>query len=143
MEKLPKHTTDEIREILEGCKSGELNHNQQNFHCGTKHCIAGWKEVFDFAKYKKDPAIKIADEGLLRDLGLSEFTSNEEDCGDFYWGYAESAWDITSAEADILFSPSSDFDLQFALLERLESGERVIDKFDFLARVAPHLVGKI
>ena len=35
----------EVYEIIQGIKSGKLNHEQSSFHCGTAHCLAGWMEV--------------------------------------------------------------------------------------------------
>lgn len=48
---LPKEITDEIRYILEGIKSGRLEHVQSDFHCGTAHCVAGWYVTLNAQKF--------------------------------------------------------------------------------------------
>ena len=34
-----------LREVVEGILDGSLDHNQEYYHCGTAHCVAGWFEV--------------------------------------------------------------------------------------------------
>lgn len=125
---LPKEITDEIRFILEGCRDGRLEHRQTYEHCGTAHCIAGWKQAMDFAK-----ACKVAD---ITQVTWDEYTEEPEQHTDCFhrwtsdkpasaWLYAEKAWGLFAGEAEALFDGGATFDEQFALLEDLEAGKRV------------------
>lgn len=126
MKPLPKNVTGEIRSILEGCRDGRLKHNQRVFHCGTAHCIAGWKQALDFAKacnVKNIARVKFAYE---TDTPVGKYAACFEK-----WStvgastYAQEQWGLTYTEARILFNGLASFPGQFALLEQLERGERV------------------
>lgn len=125
---LPKTITDEIRLILEGCRDGRLDHKQSNYHCGTSHCIAGWKIVMDYIKKTKDDAIVTADFSSA-DFSYNDFYGNvlgeEIKADEDEWVYARKQWRLTESEAVILFRAHATFPEQFALLEKLERGLRV------------------
>lgn len=129
MDSLSKTITNELREILEGCQSGKLQHYQQNFHCGTKHCIAGWWFLFDYAKLKNDDSVFTAhlssvDAGeLVRDISEEFYTLD----------YIVKTKGLTTLEASLLFEAHSAFDLQFAVLEALEAGQRLEDDAFFVS----------
>jgi len=122
LQPLAKEITDEIRLILEGCRDGRLKHDQTSFHCGTKHCIAGWKEMLDYRKAANRPTAQIAgkkfSEWMNRNPGSLTIPRW------LAWGYAQRTWDLTNTEANILFDSDATFDDQFALLEKLERGKR-------------------
>lgn len=125
---LPKKITNEIRKILEGCKSGELLHDQNSFYnCGTARCVAGWKAVQDFAK-QTGKQVRVIGYGNTAPYRLSKFL--EQGCLKRVerwgaWGYAQSKWRLSQGEAMTLFKASARFKDQFALLEKLERGERI------------------
>ena len=127
MKKLPKKITNEIRKILEGCRDGELKHKQSEYHCGTAHCIAGWKAAFDYAKVNKDKSILTAnfDREVERYDEIGRFM-NAKHSTYFEDIYAQKQWRLTDTEANALFEMRATFDEQFALLEKLENGLRVI-----------------
>ncbi len=117
----------EIRDILEGVKSGQLLHKQKEYHtitpCGTAHCIAGWKTHND--------AIKA---GLHLDYEYDEEdrTSFSQQLDEFLeqrngsvWSHAQQAWGLRWIESDILFDSDSTLDQQFEMLELLEAGYTV------------------
>lgn len=116
---LPKKITKEIRLILEGCQSGYLNHVQTMFHCGTSHCIAGWKEVLDIGKLT----------GLtlpsLRGKKLDEIPLQSDLTGGLTQNYTTKQWRLTPLEADLLFFAHARFPEQFTVLEVLEAGLRI------------------
>jgi len=107
---LPKDVTDEIREILEGCRDGRLEHEQRYSHCGTAHCVAGWKQVRD----------------CLRDTGKEEHDEGELfDYGGMAWDYAQQQWGLSDPESAELFRMSAQLPDQFEVLRKLESGLRL------------------
>lgn len=133
---LSKKITNEIRWILEGCRDGKLKHNQEAFHCGTAHCIAGWKVTLDASKMI-DGALLTADFGedegalpkMVNGWDLTKFRRKNaryiwnDDFDD--WAYAQSKWRLIGEEASGLFDWRRTFEQQFALLEKLENGERI------------------
>jgi hypothetical protein len=126
MKPLSKDITNEIREILEGCRDGRLKHDQDVFSCNSARCIAGWKIAFDIAKSRGKG---IATAKRLRDRTITDFASarSDDECLP-EWYYAKEAWGLVAQEASGLFDTDSTLDQQFALLEKLEAGERLEDK---------------
>lgn len=192
--------TDEIGTILSSCQSGVLKHEQGTWHCGTSHCIAGWKQTLDIADklkgtdyekvfihenpdgsvdyglcdYEDDPKRGAVPRGLLsslysdldqlmidgkayvseyayrtygekisqqeeklRKLGyipdeleeekevpLHAVPAYEMDAGH----YAAIKWGLTRLEAGLIFGGEASYELQHAVLERLEQGYRFIDE---------------
>jgi hypothetical protein len=126
MKRLPKKITNEIREILEGCRDGKLKHDQTSYHCGTSHCIAGWKAVRDFAKAKNDQSL-LECNFEAKDEYLDELESFLEEIAatNDEWLYAKKQWQLTANESIVFFDYKKTYREQFALLETLERGERV------------------
>lgn len=116
---LPKKVTDEIRHILEGIKSGRLEHVQGEFHCGSAHCVAGWYVVLNAQKLG---LVYIPEDETF------EPSDPEADTDPDCWDIARENWGLTPAESAILFLWNAALDIQFALLEYLESGQRVWTK---------------
>jgi hypothetical protein len=124
LEPLPKSITDEIRFILEGCRDGRLKHKQDNYHCGTKHCVAGWKEIMDFVSETNGNNLNVtARSKRFNDWQRRAYESLNLADADT-WNYAERAWGLTDNESFLLFDMDATLDDQFSLLERLEAGER-------------------
>jgi len=110
--RLPKAVTDEIRFILEGCRDGKLERTQVVFHCGTAHCVAGWKQVLDFQKINK------LEEPSHQRVDLERLSPDT-------WAYAAGEWGLTMAESEELFGSHVTIDDQFDVLIRLEKGFRL------------------
>lgn len=141
---LPKETTDQIRYILEGIQSGKLKHEQRAYHsdCGTAHCVAGWLQVLDYEKLGgalEDLTWENTGESCCKEgtQGWTDCDSSELDeylIGKGYLNeyegtesYAARRWGLSYEEAVILFNVDSTLPEQFALLKRLEAGERIND----------------
>ncbi len=116
---LPKKITREIRLILEGCQSGYLRHTQAMFHCGTSHCIAGWKEMLDAGKLT---GLALPD---LRGKKLDEIPLRGDLTGGLTLNYTAKQWRLTPLESDLLFFAHAQFPEQFTVLEVLEAGLRI------------------
>lgn len=57
-----------LKEAVEGILSGELNHKQSNWHCGSSHCVCGWYEVLTLEEgYKYVPELEMF-ESLGKDI---------------------------------------------------------------------------
>lgn len=126
---LPKEVTNEIRFILEGCRDGRLEHNQEEFHCGSAHCISGWKEVMDYSKTATD---NVTADDITHTSGFRDWERQWEKAltaqgvdTPTTWDYARHQWGLTYKEAYELFWDKKAFPEQFAMLEKLEAGERV------------------
>lgn len=117
-EPLPAKVTNELRYILEGARSGRLNHDQQLFHsgCGTAHCVAGWKIVMDEAANTGKTGLKDSIQGKLERDNPTGFYPD--------WWYAMKEWTLSKFESYILFNQDSKFYHQFPMLEMLEAGYR-------------------
>lgn len=112
---LSKKITTQIRFILEGIKSGTLEHDQEYVHCGSAHCVAGWYAV-----------IKAEARGVKYDSSKDGFDDGPTEFDDAL-SLAQKDWRLTDDERYILFSADATLTVQFALLKYLESGERVND----------------
>ena len=101
--------SEEIRSILDRCKSGELDHNQADYFCGTSRCIAGWKVAIDFKE-------QFGGDGS--DSELEEFAFRETEVyGCAPWHYALREWNLTEIQAAGLFSEFASFPEQYAVVE--------------------------
>lgn len=119
-----KPDTELINTILRGIATGELDHNQSEYHCGTAHCIAGWVEVikakelgysYTWFKEVEQPCFTKGDEELYEISPLMETT----------WQFAQRVLGLTPQEAAILFNVMSSFNQMCALLKILNSGRRI------------------
>ena len=99
--------SEEIRSILDRCKSGELDHLQEEYFCETSRCIAGWKAHFDFCKLNN---VKTA-----TTQELVEFTN-------YVPGYyAANAWGLSPMQKSRLFYGGATFPQQYAVVAELEA----------------------
>lgn len=143
MERISEKATKEIRYILEGVRDGELKHEQSTYHCGTGHCIAGWKEVLDFARQKSRKGFFTVPKKFINaeyvnefdrstDIGkeLNSFVAEREEntlFSNYSYGYAQKEWNLNNEEAVQLFHADARLKNQFSVLKKLESGKRLID----------------
>jgi hypothetical protein len=139
MEKITQQAIDEITEILTGIQSGKLAHIQTNTHCGSAHCVAGWKVAMDASRkiwndpYKavgididfihetQSPAYLLWEEVRRLELSVKDdaFGPNAVD-------YATVKWGLNAAESTLLFGPSQQLRGMFRLLTAFRRGYRVI-----------------
>ena len=116
--------TEEIRMILDGCKSGELDHEQEVYFCRTARCVAGWKATFDFEKEhgRYGTNEEVEDWAIKQVWGYNK----EAEYGRLYnptvWSYAEIAWGLPwdSSRVIDLFGSTATFEQQYEALARLE-----------------------
>jgi len=137
MERISENTTKELRYILEGIRDGRLQHKQESYHCGTAHCVAGWKEVLDVCKIETKKSFFKVPQRAIRDMSKDIDTLEEkvEDLEgklgisyiDTPFGYATKVWGLTKQEAYKLFSAEAKLKNQFKVLEKLEAGYRHYD----------------
>lgn len=120
----------EIRDILEGVKSGQLLHDQSSYHsqtaCGTAHCVAGWKAHNDAIKAGVTVTYNSYIDGYAK---LDEFM-NKKIGTSSEWDYAQTDWDLSRQEAEELFKCEATLDEQFELLEVLEAGCTIKEEDD-------------
>lgn len=102
--------SEEIRSILDRCKSGELAHDQSLFFCGTARCIAGWKVHLDYVKKSKNPNPESDDLWLFLPKN-AEYPST----------YAARKWKLDHDQAWRLFGSEATFPEQYAVVEELEA----------------------
>lgn len=109
--------SEEIRSILDRCKSGELAHQQDMYFCGTARCIAGWKVHFDYCKEMdvQDPTTM-----ALIDFA-EEHTADVDGFKNNAWGYAQKTWGLTYKQAERLFEWHRTFPEQYRVVEELEA----------------------
>lgn len=102
---------NEIASYLSKFRTGELEHRQEWFHCGTAHCLAGWKAVHDAQKagldVEKDRKRHRRSHQKPRDDWfelpvLDRFM--EEFVGGSEWTYAAKVWGLDSHESGLLFA---------------------------------------
>jgi hypothetical protein len=95
---------DELENLLNRIWNGELKHTQDEFYssCGTAACVCGWDFALD--NY----------EGCLVDA------SPDDGCA---WEYSETKYDLTYAEACLLFDAHSTKLLQQTVLTKLKEGQ--------------------
>lgn len=84
-----------LREIIKGVKEGRLDHNQNYYHCGSAHCIAGWytylekeKNGWYYVQFTHDEEYSLRDKYGNR---VVDGDYVQEECG------------LTPREADELF----------------------------------------
>jgi hypothetical protein len=94
---------DELENLLNRIWSGELKHDQSDFYssCGTAACVCGWDYALD--KY----------EGCL-----AAASPDHKDV----WGYSQTKYGLTRAEAWLLFDNHSTKLLQKTTLTSLKEG---------------------
>ena len=100
--------SEEIRSILDRCKSGELEHKQAAFYfCGTARCVAGWKVHFDYCRRRKvkKPSIE----------ALWTFAKQRPG------NYAKRAWGLNQDQSERLFGADATYDEQYAVVAELEA----------------------
>lgn len=116
-----------LNRIWNGIKSGELNHNQQFFHCGTAHCIAGWEIVFLLEE--NNISIKIIDKGLITDFTLfTLMKAMNLDIDPNEYTVAQVSLGLNDNEARMLFAGGMRFEVQNALVEYLNQGYRLTNR---------------
>lgn len=91
---------EKLERILEGIWSGELDHNQKQYTCGTSKCVAGW--VF-----------------------YLEYGMDCPEVGNRTWDEAQEILDVTEAEASLLFDSRATKELHQLILKAFKEGRRL------------------
>lgn len=92
--------TENIRNILERIWSGELEHRQEAYICGTAACLAGW------------------------DVKLNSGLPIDEDTGSMVRAWFKEHNNLTEGETSLFTHPDATKNLHLAVLTALESGRR-------------------
>jgi hypothetical protein len=107
----PIRNLNKLKALLRRIWNGELEHNQRNYYsCGTSACVCGW----DYAIDMFDGNLIDAEKNVILDY---------EDNGP--WTYSQAKYNLTTAEAYLLFNSKSTVPLQKLTLSALEKGKRL------------------
>lgn len=88
---------------LKTIKENPQHWNQENWHCGTSHCFAGFVELIS-----NNIPIETDEDDLIKKHDLGETFEDLFDEKQFYWNtesYARQRLGITAHDADVLFFP--------------------------------------
>ena len=119
-----------LNRIWEGIKSGELKHNQCVYHCNTSHCIAGWEIVF--LLNENNIPLQTTEGGstsgqtlykLVKTLDIKVNTVSDS-------AVARASLGLNKNETKMLFDPDARFEIQDALVEYLNRGQRLDNSED-------------
>jgi hypothetical protein len=117
LELSPARNLDKLEALLQRIWSGELEHDQKQYYsCGTSACVCGW----DYAIDMHDGNLIDAEESLA----TSSF-SLEDGEEDVPWAYSRAKYNLTHAEAYLLFNSKSTLVLQKMTLSALNQGKRL------------------
>lgn len=97
---------DELESIINRCYSGELEHNQEEYFCGTACCLAGWSYAL---AHKLDNTMRIdmdLDSQLIAD-------------------FVKARYGLSNFEAELFFMPYATKALHYAALNWLKAGCRL------------------
>lgn len=118
-------------------KTGQRQHIQTVFHCGTAHCLAGDKSVDDFCEHKGYSLEDFHKEyaGTLPESAQNLTPSDEfyifleenthEGVNTFEWAYAKQAWELSKSEASFLFNANLDLETMIYNLKYIASGHNL------------------
>lgn len=124
-----------VASILESAERGEIEYIQAQYHCGTKHCLAGWIEVkaLEDAGYKPEFDKKgdyIGKDGIVVEPKPAEskiFSPVVERYRMLYQPTYDFACDwlnINVDEANLLFPEAASFEMQKELVRLFGLGYR-------------------
>lgn len=137
---MPKIHILDMRQILANIDHGNYDYDQTKWHCGTSHCVAGWKEWRD---YTKAHAVgRVAREKLLKDsvynhtISLRRWRYEQFPQGEFgpdqktlvptVYKYAARAWGMTKYEASDMFDGEADLALMRQITDLFMKGLRKV-----------------
>lgn len=150
--KVPKSAINEMRRILKIAKLGDSSkYSQKTFHCGTAHCFAGWKIVFDYKKANKIPRatqiiftlplqssmVEFCETKLLKKFdkdtlaALSVWLRYQFGRTMYIqYVYAMTSWGLSHEEADLLFNPNATVRTIEEAIDKLASGYRKRSQYE-------------
>lgn len=121
---LSEKALKEMRYIMDGILSGRMEHKQNEWHCGTAHCFAGWGELLG----KKADCQRKSIFGVALNVpkGIDPFRVTLEICGlnQDPQEYCMERWGITYSEASMLFAAENTKATLNAMIKRFEKGFR-------------------
>jgi hypothetical protein len=121
---------NEIAQYILDFKTGAKEHKQDEWHCGTAHCLAGWKHFDDARKVLEEIDYNESGWGIVGypNKGIN----NTED-------YAANVWGLDPGEADVLFDGDNTLaDIAEKLIEI--SDEYHLTAPDFVHEIAREVV---
>lgn len=132
----------EISALLKQISEGQLPHRQGDVHCGSLHCVGGWKAVLDYSKAKDDPSILTANFGTYRGTDITETLkkwldtklNNNRPVYMLYGSecdYAAMMWKLTTAEAYKLMGANTTSVDWVELLTNWKEGRRYVSGSDY------------
>ena len=134
--RVPFSVIKEMLDILARIKSGELNHQQRNWHCGTAHCFGGWKLMLDAKNRIEDfepigqNAMRIR--GGWDDIIFSVFGFSMDDGIALHY-YLAAQWKLSIMEVSLLTNQNNTFDDLVAFVKRIRQGYRLVgEPYDFV-----------
>ena len=154
--RLTKQALHEIKTVIRGIKDGRLAHQQTAVHCGSAHCVAGWKAVLDYGNQTGDfeMAVVVPLEKIIYDAVKKDFVPLDPDIPveeivykrgtKFYkWlakqpgqslinademSYAQMKWGLTDDEAHELFNGGTTLEHMESMIEKWEQGFRYVSR---------------
>jgi hypothetical protein len=143
---LKKSAIKNMRAIFEGIRDGRLKHIQNSWHCGSAHCIFGWKITLDAARMARVPQLinmnfdkvwpdKMRTKVWEVNKKLTEAYKKATDATDErisidifrdrdVSSYAEAIWGLTPEESAEVAQGSNTIENLFEILEHFEQGRR-------------------
>jgi hypothetical protein len=136
-----RESVDELKEIISLIKNGTYKHEQYHWHCGTSHCIAGFKEMRDMAKlvHRFDPEIdankyvECVPYERIEDLATTAKLKLAGPAYGAYSTYGRLAWGLTKPEGEILFSANNTLDEIQYMVQKFDDGYRSVNLADTLS----------
>jgi hypothetical protein len=111
LELSPVRNLDELEALLQRIWSGELQHDQRQYYsCGTSACVCGWDYAID--TYNGN-------------LSAAEAKTMSDCENDIPWDYSRAKYNLTKAEAYLLFNSKSTVVLQKMTVKALNQGKRL------------------
>jgi hypothetical protein len=116
MKNLSPVNVENLESILERIWSGDLEHNQQHYNCGTAYCLAGWDVVLNATK-TPDSSCEDSHESLINICLQDGFNCP--------WRWSKSFNNLTDVEAKLLYSVNTTKGIQKLTIKALKEGRRL------------------
>jgi hypothetical protein len=110
---------NEIAQYLLDFKTGKKEHKQSEWHCGTAHCLAGWKHVDDALTARG--AYEVVDGYALKDYPSKGDNDSEE--------YALTVWGLWDSDKDLFDGGNTLTEMAKMLIEIADEHNLTTPKF--------------
>jgi hypothetical protein len=105
---------ENLEYLLTRIWSGELEHDQSNFFCGTACCLAGWDVALNTVEQPVDPRLR-----------RQWYVLDETDAYSNPWRWSRDHNKLAETEARLLFDESATKSLHQAVLTAFMAGRRM------------------